>query len=64
METINIKVRNKTVTVFKNSNMFKIGEDKFYLSKIVWDNVTEDIIKEIKAKMPKETKKIKEKISE
>lgn len=64
METINIKVRNKTVTVIKNSNIFKIGEDKFYLSKIVWDNVTEDIIKEIKAKIPKEVKKIKEKISE
>ena len=48
-----IKIDKTEVAFFKGSNQYKIGEDIYYLKQIVWDEVTEEVINEVKENLQK-----------
>lgn len=48
-----IKIDKTEVTFFKNSNEYKIGDKIGYLKQIVWEEVTEEIINEVKEYLQK-----------
>ena len=48
IDTIKVKIgENKNAIVFKNSNVFEVEGERFYLTQIVWDKVTDEVAKEI-----------------
>lgn len=47
IDTIKVKIGEKEVIVFKNSNVFEVEGERFYLTQIVWDKVTDEVAKEI-----------------
>lgn len=48
-----VKIEGLEVTFLKNSNVYKIGEETYYLKQIVWEKVTEEVIDEVKKYLQK-----------
>lgn len=48
-----VKIGDKKVSLIKNSNTYKVGEELKYLKQIVWDEATEEILKEIEEELKK-----------
>lgn len=48
-----VKIGETKVSLIKNSNTYKVGEELKYLTQIIWDKETEEILKEIEEELKK-----------
>lgn len=48
-----VKIGEVDVTLYKVSNVYKVGEETKYLEQIVWEKATKSVLNELKEELQK-----------